>query len=155
MSEIIQQQSDVKEIGSDPVAEVAKRMPQNPEFETFRTADGPFGWFEHGVNGREMNRFVHTVQKHMIESNENDSDLYTKYSELLQIVNRFDENYLIMAENAVNSSVQAAEEAREARKELDGLKSRIDKLNKKCKMLSWILGCSVLIAVIAVILKFL
>lgn len=161
----------VQEI-ANPVQEVANRIPVNPQLQKFRTADGPFGWFAHGVTGEEMNQFVSSFQKHLIESHDNNIELRSICEQLVHDLGQFDEKYLQQTVLSMKASEQACQQAEEARQrigtvsgeiknKLDQTQTKLDeviesnsRLIKKNKSLYWIAGISGVVALIAVILHF-
>lgn len=44
------------------IQEFSRRLPANPRFEEFEEDGGLFGWFDHNVTGKEMNKFMGKVQ---------------------------------------------------------------------------------------------
>ncbi len=147
------EEADIKEIDSS-VQNAIKKIQTNPPLQKFRTADGPFGWFAHGVTGEELNRFVNDIQKHLIESHESHIDLQEKYEQMIWDLGGFDKKYLEENIKAVKASEKACQEAREVRKELETLKNDNVSLKKRLRLAYVLAGISTLIAIAALILHF-
>lgn len=157
---------------SDPVQNAANRIPVNPQLQHFRTNDGPFGWFPHGVTGDELNQFVNSIQKHLIESHENNIELRNMCEQLLWDLGQFDEKYMQQTINSVKASEQACLETRKTKDSLEAMHAQLkqvlddvlhklesvdrenDELHKKIRSAYIIAGGSGLIAFVALLFHF-
>lgn len=83
------------------IQEFSRRLPANPRFEEVEEDGGLFGWFDHNVTGKEMNKFMGKVQDKLISVNSSLRGVIKEFGEIYKALDYLDNDYI----NRVSSSL--------------------------------------------------
>lgn len=94
MKKVPQIQKTDFEKQKDKLKEFSEQTSLNPEFETYKTNGGLFGWFDHTITGNEMNEFVRTLQKYVSENDDAIKKLIKEFGEVYETFDSLDNEYI-------------------------------------------------------------
>ena len=77
------------------IQEFSRRLPANPRFEEVEEDGGLFGWFDHNVTGKEMNKFMGKVQDKLISVNSSLRGVIKEFGEIYKALDYLDNDYII------------------------------------------------------------
>ncbi len=107
--------------------EFSNQTTLNPEFETYKTNDGLFGWFDHAITGNEMNEFVKKLQKYISENNDAIKKLIKEFGEVYETFDTLDNEYI----KGILLSIKATEKVSNDNAEtIEALKQTVQKLKE-------------------------
>ena len=116
------------------IQEFSRRLPANPRFEEFEEDGGLFGWFDHNVTGKEMNKFMGKVQNKLISVNSSLRGIIKEFGEIYKALDYLDNDYikgiLKAIDNAEKASEQAVSASKQALKAQDDNSKTIEALRK-------------------------
>lgn len=131
-TELIIKTHDFEEAKSK-IKHFADSAPSSPEFRTFSTSDGPFGWFPHRVTGDELNKFLTTLQEHLMSFNQRDDEFINEFRHVYEAFESLDKDYIQAILIAVKSAEKASQEAKDAQQDVD---LTIERLHQAIESLS-------------------
>lgn len=107
--------------------EFSSQTTLNPEFETYKTNDGLFGWFDHAITGNEMNEFVKKLQKYISENNDAIKKLIKEFGEVYETFDTLDNEYI----KGILLSIKATEKVSNDNAEtIEALQKTVQKLKE-------------------------
>ncbi len=101
------------------IKQFTDQMPSNPTFRPFPVAGGLFNWFPHNVTGDELNSFVKSLEKHMIDFNRNQIAFLKEFGHVYEAFESLDRDYIQAILIAVKSAEKASTEAKDAQRDID------------------------------------
>ena len=121
------------ETAKNKIREFAENVPKDIKFRKFSTSEGLFGMFDHRVTGDELNRFLVTLQKYLVNMNQRDDDIVKEFNNIYEAFEYLDKDYIQAILIAVKSAEIASQEAKDAQKDID---VTIDRLHQAIESLS-------------------
>lgn len=121
------------DLAKQNIEQFSRNLPADPKFVKVEEEIGIFGWRDHKVTGRELNRFQDEVQNKLISVNSTLKNVICEFREVYKAFDSLDSEYIKGIIGSVESAQKASEQALKAQSDLnctvENLKKTVDKLS--------------------------